>query len=205
MKLQADFVSSAFRLSDCPSWDLGEVAIAGRSNVGKSSMLNALAERRELARTSKTPGRTRCLNFFDTGKGFALVDLPGYGYAKIPRSVADTITKMMREYLTRRDNLVSLVLLVDSRRGPGLQDLELARLIKQRGVDLIAVATKIDKLSNSERREALKRFRELGVEPVVSSAAAGLGIAELRRRIVASVESSRKGGTEGAIRAFDQR
>jgi len=192
VKLDAEFVCSAVKLTDCPRWHRVEVAIAGRSNVGKSSLLNALTAQKDLARTSKTPGRTRCLNFFSVGERFALVDLPGYGYAKMPRAEAHSIAKMMDDYLARRSNLAVLVSLIDSRRGPEHEEVELAGIIERRNIALIVVGTKSDKLRNSERRAAIGRFQILGVEPILCSAASGAGVDELRRRIVASVERSAK-------------
>src|SRR5438105_9267763 len=117
-RLDAEFFCSALASTDSPRWNRAEVAIAGRSNVGKSSILNALAGRKNLARISKMPGRTRCLNFFTVTNEFALVDLPGYGYAKISRLEATRIARLMEQYLRDRANLKCLILLVDARRGP---------------------------------------------------------------------------------------
>src|SRR5580700_11602931 len=104
MKLDAQFITSAFSLEGCPRWDRAEVALAGRSNVGKSSLLNALTGVKGLARTSKTPGRTRCLNFFSVNDRLALCDLPGFGYAKMSHEDAAKIASMMAEYMQGRAN-----------------------------------------------------------------------------------------------------
>src|ERR1700675_2191958 len=117
MRLDAKFVTSAFAPQGYPRWERAEVALAGRSNVGKSSMLNALAASKNLARTSRTPGRTRALNFFSVGKDLAIVDLPGYGFAKMARTDAARIAAMMNAYLAQSERLAGLVLLVDARRG----------------------------------------------------------------------------------------
>src|SRR5262249_7320363 len=153
-----------------------EIAIAGRSNVGKSSLINALAESRHLARTSRTPGRTRMLNFFEIGESLALVDLPGYGYAKMSHADAERIASSMGEYLAKRKNLAAIVLLVDSRRGPEHEELDLAELARRRKLEVIVAATKCDKLKRSERAGALKRFVAMSVAPILCSAESGEGV-----------------------------
>jgi GTP-binding protein len=184
VKLAATFVTSAFKVDDCPRWNRMEVAIAGRSNVGKSSLLNTLTGVKALARTSRTPGRTQSLNFFTVGESMAIVDLPGYGYARVPQAVAERIAVAMREYLARRRNLVALVLLADSRRGPGVAERDLADAARERGIALTVVATKCDKLKRSERAAAIARFDALDDAPLLCSAETGEGIVELRRRLL---------------------
>jgi GTP-binding protein len=184
MKLDAEFVTSVFSLEGCPRWNRAEVALAGRSNVGKSSLLNALTGVKGLARTSKTPGRTQSINLFAVGQSLALADLPGYGYAKMPEAVARRIASSMSEYLRQRENLAALVLLIDSRRGPGPDELALAEIIRERGLILIVVATKCDKLKRSERTQAISAFAPLDVEPILCSVTEGEGIDELRKLIL---------------------
>ncbi len=184
MRFDAEFAASALDYAGCPRWSRAEVALAGRSNVGKSSLLNALAQAKGLARTSKTPGRTRCLNFFTVGDALALVDLPGYGYARMGRAEAAKIAALMREYLGRRPHLAALAILIDARRGPESEELELAATVRERGIELIVVANKFDKLKNSERAAALKRFAPLESEPIACSALTGEGIERLRGRIL---------------------
>ncbi len=184
MKLDAEFVTSVFSLEGCPRWNRAEVALAGRSNVGKSSLLNALTGIKGLARTSKTPGRTQSINLFKVGDSLALADLPGYGYAKMPEAVAQRIASSMSEYLQERENLAGLVMLIDSRRGPGAEELDLAEIIRTRGLALIVVATKCDKLKRSERARAIAAFKPLKVEPMLCSVTDGEGVNELRRRIL---------------------
>jgi GTP-binding protein len=191
MRLDAKFVTSAFAPEGYPRWERAEVALAGRSNVGKSSMLNALAAAKNLARTSRTPGRTRALNFFSVGDDLAIVDLPGYGFAKMPRTEAARIAAMMNDYLSQSEHLAGLVMLVDARRGPEREELDLAALADARGVKLIVVATKCDKLRRSERGAALARFKPLGIEPILCSALRGEGIDDLRRRIAGCARDAR--------------
>ncbi len=185
MKLNAEFVTSAFSVEGYPRWNRAEVALAGRSNVGKSSLLNALTGIKGLARTSKTPGRTQSINLFAVGDSLALADLPGYGYAKMPAAVAQRIASSMSEYLEERENLAGLVLLIDSRRGPGREELELAEIMRRRDLDtFIVVATKCDKLKRPERAHAIAALQ--AARPGTDSLLAtdGEGIEELRRRIL---------------------
>jgi GTP-binding protein len=203
MRLDAKFVTSAFAPEGYPRWDRVEVALAGRSNVGKSSMLNALAGVKNLARTSRTPGRTRALNFFAVGERLAVVDLPGYGFAKIARTEAARIASMMNNYLGQSERLVGLVLLIDARRGPEREELDLAALAASRGVKVIAVATKCDKLRRSERAAAIARFKSLAIEPILCSALDGEGIEELRRRIVGCAREARRASSLGQPRQSD--
>lgn len=194
MRLVAKFTSSAFALSDCPRWERVEVALAGRSNVGKSSLLNAITGTKGLARTSKTPGRTRCLNFFEAGANLSLVDLPGYGFAKMARADAAKIAGLLANYLRERRQLVALVMLIDARRGPEREELDLAATARERGLELIVVATKSDKIRNTERPEIARRFAGLPPPPIMCSSFDGEGLDELRGRILDCARSSRARG-----------
>jgi len=194
-RLTAEFALSAFSLSGCPRWKRSEIAIAGRSNVGKSSLLNALTGVKGLARTSKTPGRTRCLNFFTVGDRLALCDLPGFGYAKMPHDEARKIASMMHDYIHGRSNLAAIAILIDCRRGPEQDELDLAAMAADRAIDVIPVATKVDKLRRSERAAALARFEQMPGAPIFTSATSSEGIEDLRRRILAI---GRTGATKNA-------
>jgi GTP-binding protein len=184
-RLTAEFSLSAFSLSGCPRWKRSEIAIAGRSNVGKSSLLNALTGVKGLARTSKTPGRTRCLNFFTVGDALALCDLPGFGYAKMPHDEARKIASMMHDYIHGRSNLAAIAILIDCRRGPEQDELDLAAMAGGRAIEVIPVATKVDKLRRSERAAALARFEPMPGALIFTSATSSEGIEDLRRRILA--------------------
>jgi GTP-binding protein len=194
MRLDTEFLCSALSMPQCPDWKRVEIAFAGRSNVGKSSLLNALAGRKNLARISKTPGRTRCLNFFTVGERLALVDLPGYGYAKMAHSEAENIALLMDQYLRGRRQLKGLVLLVDARRGPQHEELTIAQSLRDpcwRIVGpphLIPVITKCDKLKRADRGAVLQRFAGVGAAPLICSSVTGEGIDQLRREILRLVE-----------------
>ncbi len=138
IRFTAEFVASAFALDGCPRWKRAEVALAGRSNVGKSSLLNALAGVKGLARTSKTPGRTRCLNFFAVGATLALCDLPGFGYAKMGHEEAAKIAAHDARLHPRARQSRRLAILIDCRRGPQRDELDLAAMAAGRGIEVIA-------------------------------------------------------------------
>ena len=199
VRLEAKFVSSAFELGGCPRWERAEVALAGRSNVGKSSLLNALAGSKGLARTSKTPGRTRCLNFFEIGTNLALVDLPGYGFARMSRTDAAKIALLLGDYLRERRQIAALMLLIDARRGPGSEELALAAAARDRGIGLIVAATKSDKIRNAGRAEVVRRFAPIGVAPIMCSAFDGEGMAELRALILDFARARPAAGRNRAI------
>ncbi|SEF84766.1 GTP-binding protein [Caloramator fervidus] len=133
-----------------PTTGRPEIALAGRSNVGKSSLINTLVNIRGLARTSSSPGKTRTINFYNINNDFYLVDLPGYGYAKVSKEERKKWGKMIEEYLNNREELKLIVLLVDSRHQPTEDDKLMLNYIRHSGKKLVVVATKIDKLSNNE-------------------------------------------------------
>ena len=187
--VEATFLKSAPSTAECPPGDRPEVALAGRSNVGKSSLLNALCGRRGLARVSRTPGRTQLLNAFDltlAGPGGArlsmrIMDLPGYGYAAARREVREGFGPMVEGYLRERSALRALVLLVDARRGE-LSELDhaLLELATTQGRPSLLVATKSDKLGASERGLVRRRLAQaVGARPrdlLLTSASAGVGL-----------------------------
>jgi GTP-binding protein len=173
--MEASFLKTAVRRSQYPFPDKPEVAFAGRSNVGKSSLINTLANRKGLARTSSTPGRTQAINFFEVGGRLVFVDLPGYGFAKVPLAVKAAWKTMVEAYLTGRPNLKAVVLIMDVRRDPSPGDLELLRWLGLNALPCIPVLTKADKLSRqkaSARMHRLKRLlsNAIPTEPILFSA-----------------------------------
>lgn len=157
----SDFVTSAVKKDQYPTTGLSEIAFVGRSNVGKSSIINALTNRRKLAKVSQTPGKTRLINFFTINNDeFYLVDLPGYGYAKVSKSEKASWGNIIETYLSGRSELKRVVLLVDSRHKPTADDIQMHEWIKFYGYDEVIIATKSDKLSNNELRKSEKVIRD---------------------------------------------
>ena len=156
--ISAEFVKSATRPANYPESPLPEVAFAGRSNVGKSSLINVLVKRKNLVRTSSTPGRTQLINFFAINGRFSLVDLPGYGFAKVPLEVKKQWGPMIRTYMEVRENLRGVVLILDIRRVPGAEDIQMLDWLEEFGVPTILVVTKIDKLPRGQRERHLKQI-----------------------------------------------
>jgi len=179
----AEFVTSAVKPGQYPEGDHPEVAFAGRSNVGKSSLINRLINRRNLVRTSSTPGRTQLINFFLINGALSLVDLPGYGFAKVPARVRATWGPMIRTYLQTRDNLRGVVLLLDLRRVPGEQDLDFLTWLKEEEIPCLPVATKADKVKPSKIGPALAELKRAlpqgSPEPILFSALTGRGRKEV--------------------------
>ena len=185
----AEFLRSAGRTDQFPDEGRPEVAFVGRSNVGKSSLINRLLGRRALARTSSTPGRTRTINFYAVNDAFLFVDLPGYGYAKVSRAVQEEWWAVVEAYLTDRIPLRGVVHLTDARRPPTEQDRELQEFLAAVRVPCVHVLTKGDKVPRGLRTEALRAAREaLGPaspEAIVFSAETGEGAADLWRAVEA--------------------
>lgn len=179
-RLDSRFIGSFFAMEQLPNDRRPQVAIAGRSNVGKSSLLNQVLSSRKLARVSSTPGRTRSLNFFLVNEKYYLVDLPGYGYAKVPGEVKARWQKLMQQYLTTAEDLIGLILLLDCRREITAQDNQLAAWLAERELPVLVVVTKADKLSRSRLEERLRRVEnELGTDVVACSVVSGMGKREL--------------------------
>ena len=188
---KAEFLKSAFKEDDWPRDSLPEIAFLGRSNVGKSSLINSLLSVHGLARTSSTPGRTQSLNFFQINDKLRFVDFPGFGYARVPRQIKSSWGEMATSYLAKRPQLVLSIHIVDSRHEPTKQDLQLHEWLEESNKPLLTVATKSDKLSNNELRKNLQHIaRVLHDDSVMAySAKSGRGRAELWRAIRNAMES----------------
>lgn len=186
----ADFVTSAFDASHLVTDGLPEIAFLGRSNVGKSSLLNSLLLRKGLARTSRTPGRTQSINYFLVNSAFYFVDLPGYGYAKVPKAMRQEWGKLAGDYLETRAELALCVQLVDSRHKPSELDIELFDWLVENQRPHIVVATKADKLSANKLNQSLKLIKEtLGdAEILAYSSETGKGRDKLWARISEALE-----------------
>lgn len=164
--LKAEFIKSAAGAADLPKSPLPQVAFAGRSNVGKSSLINCLVERKDLAKTSSVPGKTRLINFFVVNDAVVLVDLPGYGYARVSKDMRQKWRPMVEEYFLKSETIKAAVIIVDVRRGPEQEEIDLAAWLSDRSIRTLFVATKADK----EKRSMLlarvnESARTLGVSP----------------------------------------
>ena len=179
--ISAEFVKSAFEMAHWTVDGRPEIAFLGRSNVGKSSLINSLLLRKGLARTSNTPGRTQSINFFLINDNFYFTDLPGYGYARVSKVMRADWGKMAEEYLSERRELALCIQLIDSRHKPTALDLQLNEWLVHNGKPYIVAATKTDKLSNNELQKTLKETRKIlsNAKIVAYSANTGKGRDEL--------------------------
>lgn len=189
-----DFLKGVVAMDGLPDADRVEVCFAGRSNVGKSSLINALTNRKGLARASNTPGRTQEINFFELGEARYLVDLPGYGYANAPLAVVEKWQRLLKNYLSGRPNLRRAFVLIDSRHGIKPVDEEIMQLMNRSALTFQVVMTKADKIKDYERDRVLEQVRgKLAKHPaafpelIMTSSEKGDGIAILRA-VISSLE-----------------
>ena len=189
--IQADFVISAVSERDFPREELPEIVFAGRSNVGKSSLINRLVGKRNLARTSSTPGRTQSINFYRINNSFFFVDLPGFGYSKAGKSASAQWKKLIERYFQVRRTITITIQLVDSRMCPTAMDLQLAEWLDALETPRLVVAAKSDKLSNNQKVTQLRVISESlkNQNVVMSSAETGAGCREIWNRITAAAET----------------
>jgi len=181
--LKAEFVRSAYAPEQFPTDGLREVAFLGRSNVGKSSLINALTGQKGLAFTSNTPGRTQTINFYRIDSRRYFVDLPGYGYARVPRGMTDDWKKLIEAYLNERTQIELALLVLDARRGWMEKDLELKSWLEYQQRQHLVVVTKMDKLNQTDQRRALQRIAEVSPAALPFSAATGRGVREIWQAI----------------------
>lgn len=194
--IQSEFVISAVSKRDFPHEGMPEVVFAGRSNVGKSSLINRLVGNNSLARTSATPGKTQSINFYRINRSLFFVDLPGFGYAKTGKAAIQQWKRLIEEYFESRSSIALAVQLIDSRMPPTELDLQLSEWLDRVNVPFLAVATKSDKLSNNEKSARLRVLSNSfgGQSVVMSSAKTGTGCKEIWHHVLqaTAVESSRK-------------
>ncbi len=187
-----EFVKSASDHRQCPPEGLPEVAFAGRSNVGKSSLINTMMGRKNLARTSGNPGHTRTLNFYRINNRYMFADLPGYGYAKAPRQERKKWKTLVEGYLRTREELCAVVIILDLRREPGQEEIDLIGFLTAEGITPVLVATKADKIGKTKRVKPMRRSAEaLGVtydSLLPFSAQTGEGKQALWKRLVELME-----------------
>ena len=192
----AEFVISNTDLEKCPKERIPEYAFIGRSNVGKSSLINMLTSRKSLAKTSGRPGKTQLINHFKINKDWFLVDLPGYGYAKVSKKDRSIFAKFIYDYLENRENLICTFVLVDSRHDPQKIDMLFMEWLGNKGIPFVIIFTKMDKLSSSQlnknlgkyKLEMLKTWEEVP-QCFMSSAESGLGKMEILKFIDATNEA----------------
>ena len=187
--LDCKFIGSFYKLNQLPSDNRPQIAFAGRSNVGKSSLLNKLTGKKKLAKVSQTPGKTRSLNFFLVNDKFYFVDLPGYGYAKGPKAEKDSWGILVGEYLETTKPLLGLMLLLDCRRDPNTEDSQLIEWLEGKQLACITVLTKADKITRDKINQKKMQIKnQFGLQAVPFSTLSGIGKEELLKSIQALLE-----------------
>ncbi len=189
----AEFVKSAVLPSHYPPATMPEIAFVGRSNVGKSSLINTLVGRKNMAKTSNTPGRTQMINFFAINEAVSFVDLPGYGFAKVSRTLKKDWGEMIEAYLKNRQNLAMVILILDIRRDPNGDDLSLRDWLEDYRIPYLYILTKTDKLSNNQainRRRIIEKILHIsaGIKPILFSAVTQKGKSEIWQALDAHLQ-----------------
>ena len=195
--ISAEFLTGAVSCENYPDSLYPELAFVGRSNVGKSSLINSLLNRKKLVKTSQTPGKTQEINFFKINNDFIFADLPGYGFAKVPQSVQKRWKKMIEDYLLRRETLLVVIFIIDLRRSPSPLDLNLQQWLESCGVEYLLVGTKTDKLSQSEVKKQVSKLNAVyfdgGEDRLLAySSKSSRGRKELWSKITTRIEANRK-------------
>ena len=158
--LDGKFLISAAKLSQCPDYSLPEIALIGRSNVGKSSFINGLANNKKLAKTSNTPGKTRLINFFNFSNKFIITDLPGYGYARVSQGMKDDWQKNLEQYLLKREQIVKLVQFVDARHEIQKNDYQMREWINHHGLNTVTVLSKVDLVKQNDLNKRIQEIKK---------------------------------------------
>ncbi len=158
--LDGKFLISAAKLSQCPDYGLPEIALIGRSNVGKSSFINGLANNKKLAKTSNTPGKTRLINFFNFSNKFIITDLPGYGYARVSQGMKDDWQKNLEQYLLKREQIVKLVQFVDARHEIQKNDYQMREWINHHGLNTVTVLSKVDLVKQNDLNKRIQEVKK---------------------------------------------
>ena len=193
----AEFLNGAVSYKQYPDSACPELAFVGRSNVGKSSLINSLLNRKKLVKTSQTPGKTQEINFFKINNDFIFADLPGYGFAKVPQSVQKRWKKMIEDYFLKRETLLVVIFIIDLRRSPSPLDLNLQQWFESCGVEYLLVGTKTDKLSQSETKKQINKLNVAyfngGEDRLLAySSKSSRGRKELWSKINTRIEANRK-------------
>ena len=195
--ISAEFLTGAVSCRQYPDSGCPELAFVGRSNVGKSSLINSLLNRKKLVKTSQIPGKTQEINFFKVNNDFIFADLPGYGFAKVPQSVQKRWKKMIEDYLLKRKTLLAVVFIIDLRRNPSPLDINLQLWLENCEVEYILVGTKADKLSQSEFKKQVRKLNEAYFdngkdELLIYSSKSSRGRKELWNKITNRIKSHRQ-------------
>ncbi len=194
--MNSEFLTSATKEGEYPEADRPEIVVVGRSNVGKSSFINAFTNRKKLAYVGNTPGKTQLINFFMIDGAWYLVDVPGYGYAKLSKAQIAKLGRMMDEYFLKRKNLTCVVQLVDARHDPSKDDMEMVDCFKEMHIPIVAVATKIDKIPKTKRINHLKKISQKLQIPLAHifavSSTEKIGFEQVEEELQKRIEQAKK-------------